>query len=551
MKKLILIIFSLCVAVMSQALTVASTAGGLSTAITAAGGTLSTVTNLTVTGTIDERDFATIHNSMSFLSVVNLSGVTIAAYTIYPANAIPDYAFEYCSSLTLVTIPSSVTSIGRNAFYECYSLTSITIPTTVTSIGTYAFYDCTSLKSVAIPSSVTSIGEGTFQDCVGLTTISFAIPSSVTSIGVEAFQACTGLTSITIPSSVTSIGAEAFYNCSGLITVDVNNPNYSSIDGVLFNKAQTTLIQCPTSKTGSYAIPSSVTSIGEAALGYCTGLTSVSIPSSVTSIGTWAFSCCSGLTTISFAIPSSVTSIGSNAFYECYSLTSITIPTSVTSIGSSAFYECTSLTSVAIPSSITSIEGQTFYYCVGLTSITIPSSVTSIGGSALYECTGLKSITIPSSVTSIGDDAFDWCTGLTSIYADPTTPVALGSSTVFYNVDTTTCTLYVPTGSVSLYQTANQWKAFYNRTVGLAAGISTNTIEAITIYPNPVTDGFNISGLNGVSCVITIIDASGKTVLTKEITGNQYVAISELPQGLYIVKIKTDNGTIEKKIIKK
>jgi len=240
------------------------------------------------------------------------------------------------------------------------------------------------------------------------------------------------------------------------------------------------------------------------------------------------------------SIPSSVTYYENNTSYP------------VTSIDGGAFYGCTGLTSVTIPSSVTSIGNGAFEGCTSLTSITIPSSVTSIGAFAFYGCTGLTSVTIPSSVTYIGDDAFYNCTSLKSIYAYPTTPVDLSSSTnVFSGVSTTTCILYVPTGSVSLYQTANQWEAFCNRTIGLAAGLSTNTIEAINLYPNPVTDGFNISGLKGVSCMTTIIDASGKTALTKKITGNQYVAISELPQGLYIVKIKTDNGTIEKKIIKK
>ena len=121
---------------------------------------------------------------------------------------IGNYAFWYCSGLTSVTIPNSVTSIGNYAFADCSGLTSVTIPNSVTSIGNYAFADCSGLTSVTIPNSVTSIGNYAFWYCSGLTSIT--IPNSVTSIGEGAFYGCSGLTSVTIPNSVTSIGERAF-----------------------------------------------------------------------------------------------------------------------------------------------------------------------------------------------------------------------------------------------------------------------------------------------------------------------------------------------------
>ena len=160
----------------------------------------------------------------------------------------------------------------------------------------------------------------------------------------------------------------------------------------------------------------SVTSIGELAFSFCTGLTSVTIPNSVTSIGRSAFRGCSGLTSVT--IPNSVTSIGESAFYDCSGLTSVTIPESVTEIGSSAFSYCSGLTSVTIPNSVTTIGTYAFKDCTGLTSVTIPNSVTSIGDIAFFCCTGLTSVTIPNSVTSIGILAFSGCSGLTSIVVD-------------------------------------------------------------------------------------------------------------------------------------
>ena len=263
--------------------------------------------------------------------------------------------------------------LGNSAFEGCSSLTSLTIPSSVTSIGAFAFKGCSGLTSLTIPSGVTSIGNSAFEGCSSLT--SLTIPSSVTSIGAFAFKGCSGLTSLTIPSGVTSIGESAFWDCSGL----------------------TSLI-----------ILSSVTRISREAFRYCSGLTSLIIPSSVTSIDEQAFWGCSGLT--SLTIPSSVTSIGYAAFYDCSSLTSLTIPSSVTSIGRSAFSGCSGLTSLTIPSGVTSIGEAAFSGCSGLTSLTIPSSVTSIGRSAFSGCSGLTSIYVYlEKLPELGTYIFSGC----------------------------------------------------------------------------------------------------------------------------------------------
>ena len=122
-----------------------------------------------------------------------------------------------CYSLTSVTIPDSITSIGEDAFADCSSLTSVTIPDSVTSIGEYAFYNCSSLTSVTIPDSVTSIGDSAFCNCSSLTSVT--IPDSVTSIWDSAFDGCSSLTSVTIGNSVTEIGFYAFDGCSSLTSV--------------------------------------------------------------------------------------------------------------------------------------------------------------------------------------------------------------------------------------------------------------------------------------------------------------------------------------------
>ena len=393
-------------------------------------------------------------------NLYNKDATTLIQYSIGKIDTsftIPDsvtsigsYAFYDCRSLTSVVIPDSVTSIGDYAFDWCRSLTSIEIPDSVTSIGGYAFYGCDSLTSIEIPDSVTSIGGYAFWYCTSLTSV--VIPDSVTSIGDYAFYCCRSLTSVVIPDSVTSIGQYAFDGCDSLtsIEVDEKNERYCSIDGNLYNKDATTLIQYAIGKTDtSFTIPDSVTSIGEYAFYSCYWLRSVVIPDSVTSIGDSAFRGCTSLTSV--VTPDSVTSIGDYAFCGCTSLTSVVIPDSVTSIGDDAFYYCRSLTSVVIPDSVTSIGGSAFSSCDSLTSVevdednkyycsidgnlynkdettliqyaigktdtsfTIPDSVTSIGNRAFEDCTSLTSVEIPDSVTSIGDYAFRDCTSLTSV----------------------------------------------------------------------------------------------------------------------------------------
>jgi hypothetical protein len=202
-----------------------------------------------------------------------------------------------------------------------------------------------------------------------------------------------------------------FSGCPYLKAIDVetNNPAYTSVGGVLFNQGQTTMIEYPGGKVGSYSIPNSVTSIRNDAFRGCTGLTSIIIPNSVTNIAGGAFL---GTSLTNVTIPNSVTSIGDYAFSDT-SLTNVTIPNSVTSIGTYVFSYCGYLTSVTIPNSLTSIGSLAFYFCENLTSVTIPNGVTSIGDHA-FSHTSLTNVTIPNSVTNIGDFAFS-VSGLTSV----------------------------------------------------------------------------------------------------------------------------------------
>ena len=359
----------------------------------------------------------TIANS-AFSSCTSLTSITIPN----SVTSIGEYAFGGCTSLTSVTIGSGVTSISNRAFYNCKSLTSVTIPDSVTYIGYEAFRGCTSLTSITIPDSVTNIGSGAFEDCASLTSIT--IPDSVTSIGSSAFEGCTSLTSITIPDSVTSIGYDTFSD-----TAYYNNEaNWEN--GVLYIGNH--LIKAKTNISGDYQIKQETKTIAGWTFYECKSLTSITIPDSVTSIGDCVFNDTAyydnednwengvlyignhlieakwNIASGSYQIKKGTKAIADDAFRSCENLTGITIPSGVTSIGDSAFEDCTSLKSVAIPSSVKSVGECAFEHCSSLTGITIGNGVTSIGSWAFYGCPSVTSVTIPSSVTEIGYKAFGY-----------------------------------------------------------------------------------------------------------------------------------------------
>ncbi len=318
---------------------------------------------------------------------------------------------------------------------------AVTIPGTinglpVASIGTNAFYYCTNLTGIVIPNSVTNIGSSAFRYCFALTNA--LIGNSVINLGSYAFWNCYSLASVFIPAGVTNIGNYAFAVCGvDVITVDPLNAFYCSVDGVLFNKSQTTLIQCSGDKAGNYEVPASVTTIRSYAFSACEKLTDVTIPASVTSIGSYVFEHCSSLTNITVnAANAGYSSADGILFNKSRTLLSTcpegkagsyAIPGSVISISGYAFRHCTNLTIITIPDSVISIGRSSFDYNTGLTSVTIPDSVKNIGDSAFSRCSSLASVTIGGGITNIGNWTFSSCTNLTGVYFLGNAP-AVGSS---------------------------------------------------------------------------------------------------------------------------
>jgi len=319
------------------------------------------------------------------------TSVTIPAATNgLPVTAIGNNGF-YSGTLTNVNIPASVTNIGNWAFAYCSSLTSITVdasnPAYSSSDGilldkpqvTLVGFPVGRFGSYAIASSITAIGDYAFY---GSTLFDITIPGSVTNIGNHAFNSCYSLGSVAIPASVIQIGTDAFSACTSLteITVDPSNPAYTSSNGVLFDKAQVTLIQAPAGLDGS------------------------------------------------FTIPNGVVTIAVDAFYQCFNLTSVAFPDSVTSVDDHAFYQCSSLSSVTLPNGLTNIANYAFASCAAITNLTLPNALQSIGMNAFNSCYSLASVTIPKSLISLGSLAFSSCSGLKSASFEGNAPHDTGDA---------------------------------------------------------------------------------------------------------------------------
>ena len=299
-----------------------------------------------------------------------------------------------------VTIPESVTSIGRAAFMNCTGLTSLTIKGVATSIGAVAFSTCTSLTSLSLVGSFQTIGEHAFASCNSLTSLS--LTCDVQKIGDYAFVTCNSLTSLSLTGDIQKIGDYAFYSCPSLKTVTL--PKSLTSIGLLAFGSCTSL--------DSIEIPGTVTEIGGFAFNN-SGLTSVKIDEGVQSTGANMFSDCAKLTTVTF--PESLTTIADGSFARCSNLNHVKIPASVTRIGYAAFFHCTSLSEITLQDGVKTIGADAFVSCKELTSITLPDSVTDIGKEAFQSCEGLESITIPKNVTTIEPDTFYWCFSLKDI----------------------------------------------------------------------------------------------------------------------------------------
>lgn len=381
------------------------TAGGLQDAIAAAKLDYTKVTNLKITGEINDIDFDFMKSSMSSLEALNLKEVTIK-YT---------NAYGYSP-----TIPSNAMSNTK--------LNYLVLPDRLEAIDAYAFTGCKYLVgSLVIPEGVKQIQDKAFGDCSNLDG-TLTLPSTLKEIGGWAFSNCSSLTGeLTLPEGLENIGSYAFNECRGFY--------------------------------GELHLPNSLKGIGEAAFSECEGLTgSLTIPQGITEIKNRTFDFCGFNGNLQ--LNDGITEIGESAFCNCHFKGELVLPKNLKSIGADAFSLCTFSGTLHLPPTLLSIGTHAFSFNEQLTGILeIPEKITSIKSSAFYKCNNIEGLILPTNMETIESGAFSDCFGIGSIVCKGAYPAYVKSG-AFDGVPKDNFTVEVPESSVAQYQTTAGWNDF-------------------------------------------------------------------------------------------
>lgn len=401
MRKFTLLLAAIALAALQmQAVVIDNVAGQLSTRLSD-----TKVTELTITGTLDVRDFKYIADKLDNLTNVDLSGAQILAYekddepvfgqqTAYQADEIPQTSF-FGKPLTKVVLPSNLKIIGHAAFAGCEGITEIALPASLDSISGYAF-SATGFSTLTLPATVTKIGEGAYSRCENLTSVTIEAGS----IGAKAFFADTKLTNVKFGAGVTAIGNAAFAGCKDLTTLQWSSATQLA-------------------RIGNEAFIATQMTDGDLAKF-----------SNLNTLGAWAYA---GTPVAEVSLPASVKEVGEGAFYYAKNVTNLVLPTKVTKVN-------------AYLAAGTNVANSNIW----------GDDITRIGEYALYNLSDIEQLTVPANVTYIGTKAMAGMTGLTQITAVPTDVPTLGYD-VWAGVIQKDVELFAP---VKDYTTASQWKEF-------------------------------------------------------------------------------------------
>lgn len=489
-KRLYLTSLLLLVAIAARAVTVTSQPGKLAQVVTDFN-----ITTLTINGSVDARDFKFIFENLNKLSTLNMSAVTIVQYNateadgllggiaIYEANAIPFCGLTGLTSLTSVTLPNNLTSIGYAAFAGCSGLKNITFPSSLKKIGDEAFNSCTSITTVTIGNNITQVGSSAFARCSNLTTVVIN-PDNQLSLGEKAFMACSKLSNLNLGRNVNAIGEMAFSGCTSLKEVNITEG-------------------------------STLTSIGEQAF-YKTGLKAFDFSSTpnLTHLGAWSMA---------------------NT-----QLTSIDLPANVKSLDEGIFFYNTKLSKLTLPKTLNYMPDYMLAGCKSLSTTSfMTQNMGSVGDYALYNQSQHSAITVPFKVYYIGTRAMAGMIGLKTISSEALNVPELGDD-VWAGIKKSKVKLNVNKESINQYKLAPQWNEFFVNVATLRGDVNgdgfVTTADVIAergYIAEGITQGINLeqTDVNGdgevdvadITAIYNIINGTEPFATAQRISTNDWI----------------------------
>ena len=503
--------------------------------------------------------------------------------TTYNVLGIGDSAFWNATGYT-VSFPNSeyFTYIGDQVFFQTSpKMESITIPASVTHIGKKSFALNEDSIPVTIPenSKLEVIGDQAFANNGAITEL--VLPDTLTTIGSQVFRNCTSLTSIKIPASVTTMETETF---DGFYDPNANNGtgNVSFADGCIFriqdgvfyddenlirvldwqenvvvpegikyigaSAFDTRKVSNEATTLKSISFPSTLESIGKDAFLGNKSLEEVVIPESVTEIDSGAFQLCTGLKKVD--VNANISALSSAMFNGCSSLLEIELPNTIETIGSKAFHSCVKLTSIDLPTNLKSVDTQAFFKCTSLKTVIFPDGVTGIGKQVFGNCASIETAIVPASVESIGQQAFQnaFSTEGGTLLMKPTTVPTLGTTvlgktkpnylTIYYPVSAQTS--YVDAGFATADDANGYGITMMDQTVKAAAeGETSNSVTFEAALP----DGFTLTATSGNEGVATV-NVSDNTITVTSVAQGETTIFAEISFGDITLVSKTAKVTV-------
>ena len=469
-----------------------------------------------------------------------------------------EFAFEACVSLEEITLPPMMEALDKGSFCDCSILSKVVLNDGLKYIGEGCFANCGGIENIDIPESVEEFGNSAFHKCVSL--ISIKIPKLVEYLPIEMFNCCSSLESveiqeglkgmansvfnecfnlkaISLPSTFKSFGMWVFWDCFSIEKYEVSpdNPYFASVDGILYSKDMTTLVQYPAgSPVKDFTVPDGVVMLGFASCEGALNLEKVSLPASVRKLDGASLYKCESLKEIK--LNEGLEEIGNEAFYGCMYLTDPVLPQSIRILASGVFTGCESLEHMVLPENVTYIDFRLFYNCYSLKKVDYSSKVEVIDQEAFSGCVSLESIVIPKTVEYIGPIAFNNTGKLNNIKVYGEKPFIAGAEISQLlptddegNFVENERIVYVPKGCREAFEADNFWK--HAKEIREFDDTSVDSPRDEGVILNINGQSFDV-GDAGSS--IKIYTADGVTAAVADASG----AALTLPEGIYIVNGK-------------